>query len=204
MARGRLSRERDQFLEETSWDVSFVGNWTYERGKMFHKGGLMRTEEIGASVVATFWGTGIKLLGSLGWNHSQLAISLDGGNDTVFDAFCCPPTGSIQQVVQFQVAGLSRGAHVLNVTNLVAGPHGSVLDVDAFIVTPPPIHVVELSILSSALILALGWMFWMRKRAGAKEKTREEEHNVYQMLPTGSVHVLGDGEEDEDDENESV
>ncbi|KAJ7055541.1 hypothetical protein C8F01DRAFT_1158561 [Mycena amicta] len=180
MVRQRL---RESFIEETSWDADFLGNWTLTRGKIYHKGALMRTEELGASVRVTFWGTGVKLLGLLGWNHSQLAISLDGGNVTIFDAYCCPPTGSIAQVVQFSASGLGRGAHVLNVTNLVAGPHGNVLDIDAFIVTQPPVNVVALSILGILLLTLVGWMIWVR-RGEASSPTDAEAQNAYQMVPT--------------------
>nr|GAT43846.1 predicted protein [Mycena chlorophos] len=174
----------DVFVEETSHDVRFVGNWTRERGTLFHDGALMRTEDLEASVEVTFWGTGVKLLGSLGWNHSRLAISLDGGNATIFDAYCCPPTGSIAQVVQFDAHGLGRGAHVLNVTNLAAGPHGSVLEIDAFIITESPTRTVPLAILATVLLLFGGWMLWVRRRELGWEDGKYNPSNAYRMVPT--------------------
>ncbi|KAF7320745.1 hypothetical protein HMN09_00160300 [Mycena chlorophos] len=192
-------RPGDDFVEETSHDVRFVGNWTRERGTLFHDGALMRTEDLGASVEVTFWGTGVKVLGSLGWNHSQLAVSLDGGNATIFDAYCCPPTGSIAQVVQFEAHGLGRGAHVLNVTNLVAGPHGSVLDIDAFIITEPPTQTLPLAILATVLLLFGGWMLWVRRRELGWEDGEFKANNAYRMVPTTTPleDVLIEGCEEE-------
>lgn len=75
-------------------------------------------------------GSGIKFMGAQGWDHGSFVVNLDG-KETVVDGYCCGSNGGVPQVIQFEANGLSNAQHVLNVTNLAAGPRGTVLEVDA-------------------------------------------------------------------------
>ncbi|KAJ7744811.1 hypothetical protein B0H14DRAFT_3897550, partial [Mycena olivaceomarginata] len=90
----------------------------------------MRTSQLGDSMSFKFKGPSIRLMGAQGWNHGSFIVNLDG-NETIVDGYCCGSGGAVPQVIQFETNGLCSGLHTLNVTNFAAGPHGSVLEVDA-------------------------------------------------------------------------
>jgi hypothetical protein len=69
-------------------------------------------------------------MGAQGWDHGSFLVNLDGEETTV-DGYCCGPNGGVPQVIQFEATGLDTSEHILNITNLAAGPSGTVLEVDA-------------------------------------------------------------------------
>ncbi|KAF9462748.1 hypothetical protein BDZ94DRAFT_1260670 [Collybia nuda] len=70
-------------------------------------------------------------MGAQGWDHGSFSVNLDSIETTV-DGYCCGPNGGMPQIVQFEAKNLNRGTHTVNITNLSAGPRGTVLEVDAF------------------------------------------------------------------------
>jgi hypothetical protein len=124
------------------------GQWARVYNSMYRGSTLMRTTELGDSMSVKFRGTScyrpggrahrpshpegssIKFIGVEGGDHGTFRVDLDG-EETVVDGHCCGQNGEVPQVIQFEAHGLSTEEHVLNVTNLAAGPWGSTLEVDA-------------------------------------------------------------------------
>lgn len=70
-------------------------------------------------------------MGAQGWDHGFFTVDLDGV-ETIVDGYCCGPNGGMPQIIQFEANNLSRKSHTLTIRNATPGPHGSVLEVDAF------------------------------------------------------------------------
>ncbi|KAF8177789.1 hypothetical protein K438DRAFT_1978406 [Mycena galopus ATCC 62051] len=131
------------WVEEYSKDIKYSSGWTREYGTVYHESAVMRTTELGASLSFEFWGTGIKLIGAEGWDHSTFVVTLDGENTNV-DGACCFPNGTfplyaiVPQVTQFEASDLNDAKHVLTVTNASPGLQGTVLELDALVITLAP------------------------------------------------------------------
>ncbi|KAJ7495020.1 hypothetical protein FB451DRAFT_1213116 [Mycena latifolia] len=134
----------EEFWEDNNSAIKYsAGHWTREYSHMYHGGAVMRTRDIGASLALVFNGSAIKFMGAQGWDHGTFRVALDGV-ETVVDGCLYQLYEGIPQAIQFQATGLSTAPHVLKITNTAPGPHGAVLEVDAFIITPhPPPHSVS-------------------------------------------------------------
>ncbi|KAJ7174967.1 hypothetical protein C8R43DRAFT_1230511 [Mycena crocata] len=113
------------------------GEWARAYGSIYHGSTVMRTRRLGDSMAVKFEGSAINFMGAQGWDHGSFLVNLDG-EETKVDGYCCGPNGGVPQVIQFEKQGLTTGTHLLNITNLAAGPAGSVLEVDALLITPHP------------------------------------------------------------------
>ncbi|KAJ7034823.1 hypothetical protein C8F04DRAFT_1232741 [Mycena alexandri] len=156
------------------------GQWARTYNSMYRGSTLMRTTKLGDSMSVKFRGSSIKFIGVEGWDHGTFRVNFDG-EETVVDGHCCGQNGEVPQVMQFEAHGLSTEEHVLNVTNLAAGPWGSKLEVDKLIIAPhsagrEPIPVFGMYLLVGAVILLLG-VFLSRRYRAKKLKA------AYQMLP---------------------
>ncbi|KAJ7633302.1 hypothetical protein B0H17DRAFT_1217529 [Mycena rosella] len=145
----------EEFWEDNNSAIKYSsGQWARAYGSIYHGAAVMRTRHINDSMSVKFRGpscsfppagrrlillagSAIKFMGAQGWDHGSFLVNLDG-EETVVDGYCCAPNGGVPQVVQFEANGLNTAEHVLNVTNLAAGPRGTALEVDAVIVTPHP------------------------------------------------------------------
>ncbi|KAF7373892.1 hypothetical protein MSAN_00601500 [Mycena sanguinolenta] len=128
------------WLGESNKSIKYSGSWSREYGTIYHESAIMRTTELGDTVSLEFWGSGIKFLGAQGWNHSVFTVALDDQR-TIVNGSCCIPSddtavGTVPQVVQFEATDLRNGLHTLTIKNDVAGPQGTVLEVDAFLIYP--------------------------------------------------------------------
>ncbi|KAJ6493397.1 hypothetical protein C8R45DRAFT_1136607 [Mycena sanguinolenta] len=131
------------WVEEYSKSIKYSGSWSREYGTIYHESAVMRTTELAASMSLEFEGIGINFIGTQGWDHGIFTVALDGQN-TIVDGSCCIPNGAsppvvqfgtVPQVVQFEATNLTDAKHVLTITNNNAGPLGTVLQVDAFVIT---------------------------------------------------------------------
>ncbi|KAK7050100.1 hypothetical protein R3P38DRAFT_2861953 [Favolaschia claudopus] len=119
----------EELKEDTDASLKYSGSWKRQYNSMYHGSSVMRTSQLGDSMVVSFEGSAVKFMGAEGWNHGTILITLDGDESTV-DGYCCG-TG--------EASGLTAGSsHILNITNLASGPYGAVVEVDAIIVTPHP------------------------------------------------------------------
>ncbi|KAJ7193621.1 hypothetical protein GGX14DRAFT_577072 [Mycena pura] len=193
------SRPGDQFYEETNAAIEYAGNWTHEPGAIYHGAAHMSTQQLGASVSVTFHGSAILVLGAMGWNHSTFALTLDRRTHLV-DAACCMPAGGIAQTVHFAAAHLdTQRAHVLTITNRAAGPGGSVLALDAFIIravpqTPPlvsestPARSLQLGVLIVTLGLVFALVVLVLRRY--RHRKQDIDDTVLPMMPQTRSDVL--------------
>ncbi|KAF7350605.1 hypothetical protein MSAN_01620600 [Mycena sanguinolenta] len=134
------------WIEEYSKQIEYSGSWSREYGTIYHESAVMRTTELGASMSMEFEGSAIKFLGTQGWDHGIFTVALDG-QSTIVDGSCCIPKsasppivqfGTVPQVVQFEATNLTDAKHLLTITNDNAGPSGTVLQVDAFMIHGSP------------------------------------------------------------------
>ncbi|KAJ7108324.1 hypothetical protein C8R44DRAFT_885072 [Mycena epipterygia] len=143
------------FWEENNAEIKYSsGQWARAYGSIYHGSFVMRTKAIGDSMSIQFQGNAIQFMGAQGWDHGSFVVNLDG-EESVVDGYCCGPNGGAPQVIQFEATGLNNTQHVLNVTNLAAGPNGTVLEVDGLIIGhPDDKYAAHLSLAMSLVILA--------------------------------------------------
>jgi hypothetical protein len=94
-------------------------------------GSSTTTVATGVSLTVDFEGPAVRLLASTGPNRGIVSVSIDGGAPVDVDMYA--PSYAYQQVV-FEQAGLSAGAHTLQVVNTgTKNPAGSgtYADIDA-------------------------------------------------------------------------
>ncbi|KAJ7719301.1 hypothetical protein B0H16DRAFT_1607058 [Mycena metata] len=125
---------QDEFWEDNNAAIKYSGNWARSYGSIYHGSTVMRTRQLGDSMSVKFKGSTIRLMGAQGWDHGNFIVNLDGKETTV-DGYCCGTGGGVPQVIQFEATGLTTGPHTLNVTNSAAGPYGTVLEVDALLIS---------------------------------------------------------------------
>ncbi|KAJ7479588.1 hypothetical protein FB451DRAFT_1239357 [Mycena latifolia] len=173
---------QEEFWEDNNPALKYSGGqWARAYGSIYHGSAVMRTRHIGASMSLTFRGSAIKFMGAQGWDHGSFRVVLDG-EETIVDGHCCAPNGGVPQVIQFEATGLGTSEHVLNITNLAAGPRGTVLEVDALIVTPQAMaqNTSHLSLLLLLIVLAFVFAAVRRRLVRLANKTS------YQMLPVAA------------------
>ncbi|KAJ7108323.1 hypothetical protein C8R44DRAFT_803999 [Mycena epipterygia] len=171
---------QEEFWQDNNAAIKYSsgGQWARAYGSIYHGGAVMKTRRLGDSMSFRFQGSGIKFMGAQGWDHGSFVVNLDG-EETVVDGYCCGSGGGVPQVIQFETSGLSNAQHVLNVTNLAAGPRGTVLEVDALITTPHPSnkYTSHLSLVMFLIILAFVLAAIRRRLIRLANKTSQ------QMLP---------------------
>ncbi|KAJ6506674.1 hypothetical protein C8R45DRAFT_1175818 [Mycena sanguinolenta] len=133
------------WVEEYNSNIKYSGSWSREYGIIYHDSGIMRTTKLGDTMSLEFRGSGIKFLGTQGWNHSIFTVTLDGQR-TIVNGSCCISTSDTQaetvpQFVQFEATNLPYGKHALTIKNDVAGPLGTVLEVDSFLIKPTIVNI---------------------------------------------------------------
>ncbi|KAJ7214678.1 hypothetical protein B0H12DRAFT_366619 [Mycena haematopus] len=174
-------------MQEVLWEDNNVaikyslGKWIRQYSSIYHGSAVMRTTRIGDSMSVAFQGAAIKFMGAQGWNHGSFLVNLDGEETTV-DGYCCGTGGGIPQVIQFEATGLSSSPHTLNITNLAAGRHGTVLEVDALLITPHATNqpASYLSLVTFLIILAFA-LAAVRRRL-----IRLANTTSHQILPIAS------------------
>lgn len=155
------------FYDDIHREIVYSSSWTRTYGSIYHSSTVHRTRKIGESVQFKFNGSCIRFLGAEGWDHGTFTVNLDGVETTV-DGYCCGPNGGVPQVVQFEADNLSPAEHTITVTNARNGPYGSVLELDAFMVTPNPVMPYKTSTWHVAIVLLLIILVfllnWARRR----------------------------------------
>ncbi|KAJ7725777.1 hypothetical protein B0H16DRAFT_1593729 [Mycena metata] len=171
---------QEELWEDNNPAITYSsGEWARTYNSKYRGSTFMRTTQLGDSMSVKFRGSSIKFVGAEGTDHGTFRVDLDG-EETVLDGYCCGQNGEIPRVTLFEAHGLGTEEHVLNVTNLAAGPWGSTLEVDLFIISPhsvgrKPIPVFGV-FLVGAVILLLG--VFLTRRCRARKLTA-----AYQMLP---------------------
>ncbi|KAF7349131.1 hypothetical protein MVEN_01435300 [Mycena venus] len=175
---------QEVFWEDNNASIKYSsGKWSRAYGTIYHGSAVMRTRRLGDSMSVSFQGSAIKFMGAQGWDHGSFLVNLDG-EETIVDGYCCGPNGGVPQVIQFEATGLSTTSHTLNITNSAAGPSGTVLEVDALLITPHPetkyafkshISLVAFFVLLAIILVAV------RRRL-----IRLAHTTSYQMLPMTS------------------
>ncbi|KAF8209079.1 hypothetical protein K438DRAFT_1811677 [Mycena galopus ATCC 62051] len=171
---------QEVFLEDNNVGIKYSSGWSRQYQSIYHGSAVMRTTRLGDSMSATFEGSSIKFMGAQGWNHGSFLVNLDGEETTV-DGYCCGTGGGVPQVIQFEATGLRSGSHTLTITNLARGPHGTVLEVDALIVTPPEPRSGSYFSLAAFLIVLAFTLAAVRRRF-----VRIANMTSHQMLPIAS------------------
>ncbi|KAJ6572790.1 hypothetical protein DFH09DRAFT_1152694 [Mycena vulgaris] len=172
---------QEEFWEDNNVAIKYSGQWGRNYHSMYHGSAVMRTRQLGDSMSVKFQGSAIKFMGAQGFDHGTFIVNLDGV-ETIVDGECCAPNGGVPQVIQFEATGLSSAVHVLNITNLAAGPRGTALEVDALIITPlsRSQSTSHFTLVMVVLIVALVLAAIRRRLIWAANKTSQ------QMLPLSS------------------
>ncbi|KAJ7913393.1 hypothetical protein B0H13DRAFT_2005127 [Mycena leptocephala] len=167
----------EQFWEENNSAVKYSsGKWARSYGSIYHGSSIMRTRQLGDSMSVKFQGSAIGFMGAQGWDHGSFLVNLDGEETTV-DGYCCGPNGGVPQVIQFEATGLDTSEHILN---LAAGPSGTVLEVDALIITS---HTYTSYLPFAMFLVFLAFIVaFVRRRPG-----RLASSMYTQMLPLAST-----------------
>ncbi|KZP33729.1 hypothetical protein FIBSPDRAFT_924191 [Athelia psychrophila] len=186
-----MSAASPVFVEDPSSLITYSrGGWTTQYWGGYHGSSVKRTSQLGDWAAFSFKGKSISLMGAQGWDHGTFRASLDGA-DTDVDAYfwggSLSNQGGQPQVVQFQVDDLGPGYHTLNITNLEAGPYGSVFELDALVIIPHPattyspratflaagVFVLLLSITLSSVFRALLSRRKLARRPFGRHQVRE-------------------------------
>ncbi|KAJ7443197.1 hypothetical protein B0H11DRAFT_2093009 [Mycena galericulata] len=176
---------QEQFWDDNNSAIKYSpGQWSRVYGNIYHGSTVMRTRRIGDSMSVRFKGSSIKFMGAQGWDHGSFLVNLDG-EETIVDGSCCGNGGGIPQVIQFEANDLITAEHVLNITNLAAGRLGSVLEVDALIITPHrSIIPYPSSSAPSTLTFAMFLIILAFVLAAIRRRLlRHARKNTYQNLP---------------------
>lgn len=124
-------QSESEYIEENDSRVLYLGTWNTAESIDYSNGQMFYTDSIGAKVATQFYGTGIKLISSLGADRGIAKITLDG---KVYSADMFRPS-LINKGVAFQKLDLEEGIHTISVecSGLSSrNSSGTMISVDAF------------------------------------------------------------------------
>jgi beta propeller repeat protein len=132
--------------EEDNANITYSGNWTTWDDASASGGGLVYTNETGASASLTFTGRQVKLVFTRYMNRGNIEITIDGGAPVLFSQYS--PALSYQS--EWTSPILAQGTHTVTFSH-PGGTH--YIDIDALIVSTfesdPPAAVVLTAVTGS-------------------------------------------------------
>lgn len=103
--------ENCNYIQEDDSRIVYLGAWTSESSSLYAGGKAMLTDSIGAKATLSFYGTGVKLLSTLGNDKGIAKVTVD---DKVYSADMCR-TNVMNNAVAFEKTGLGEGNHVITI-----------------------------------------------------------------------------------------
>lgn len=123
--------EKPEYIEENDSRVLYLGAWNTAESTDYSNGQIFYTDSIGAKAAVQFYGTGIKLISTLGTDRGIAKVTLDG---KVYSADMFR-SSLINKGVAFQKLDLEEGIHTISVecSGLSSRKSsGTIISVDAF------------------------------------------------------------------------
>lgn len=99
------------FMEENDSRVIYLGLWNNAEGADYSNGQMAYTDTIGSKATISFYGTGVKLLSTLGTDKGIAKITIDG---KVYSADMYR-SSVMNKGTAFEKTGLEKGNHVITI-----------------------------------------------------------------------------------------
>jgi uncharacterized protein YkwD len=116
--------------EEDDVNIAYAGNWTPWNDANASGGGLVFTNEPGASASLTFTGRQVTLVFNSYVNRGDIAVSIDGGDPTLVSQY----SSSLSYQDEWSSPVLASGTHTVEFSH----PGGShYIDIDAIVISSP-------------------------------------------------------------------